>query len=686
MKLKAVSIVLPLADLRPLCAPLTRFHFLSPLTARPGHTRLKGFGNAGSRDLRIPWRPAEIVFFRCHGSVSLPAKLPDGTGVTRHVRRVYFDNGAAVRFDLSIFSNPRHQGPPSNGAIADWFRAYWDGPFTIYDKREVSQDVCPSLLAQLARKLITASTAGAVVRKDLVEILSPILTAVIQEAPAALGPEFKPLDTERTLFLNVRRLSIARSNESVLTACIGHAPGKYLEARHSDFRRLRLARLIAAWLHTDLEVLLSITRRLGDTGIESGLVEPYIDDCADALISILSTGTLEGLSLKPFVEAFANPIALLAAALEKIGRRETASRLRMLSDRALQPNTAERRPSTRRIARPEKLPAEEGSPSLDPLINEALARYASVLGSRPPSGSRYDDSAFNASATRKAQEVIARLPPSGPFVFVSIGGSDGTELLELMTKTGSSHGVLLEFADEAVRTAEARAASLGLKLVTLTGDAMQKVNMAMAQARQISDRLDKAPIVVTIMALLHELPSRSPGFDLTTFFSSLRGASVVLGREPIAPSNWTERVILGGNFTGERFAALANRVVAGMSARLRPHRDPGPLTVNALTVNTVMGPGALIMETLVKSFYAADILYELDECVTSFTEQDILSALQNSFTDSYSVTSSLATSHSILRFWRRYALTVKDPKDSRPLGAPSSHLWYEAVHRTTVLQ
>ena len=105
MKLKGLSLVLPLADLRPICAPASRLHFLSPFAAKPSYTYLKDFGVCKERKLRIPWRPVETIFFECNRAVSLPLHLPDGAPVTRVMRRVYLDDTVAVRFDLSIFTN-----------------------------------------------------------------------------------------------------------------------------------------------------------------------------------------------------------------------------------------------------------------------------------------------------------------------------------------------------------------------------------------------------------------------------------------------------------------------------------------------------------------------------------------------------------------------------------------------------
>src|SRR5882762_287290 len=112
MKLKGMSLIVPVADYRPILAPEARFQFVSPYVATPGWTRIKGFGVAIERKLRDTWRGEETVYFRCRGAISLPRRLPDtgfrvGAGVTKSCARAYFDDGPTVRLDLSVFTNPR---------------------------------------------------------------------------------------------------------------------------------------------------------------------------------------------------------------------------------------------------------------------------------------------------------------------------------------------------------------------------------------------------------------------------------------------------------------------------------------------------------------------------------------------------------------------------------------------------
>lgn len=93
MKLMALSVNCPMIDLRVPVNPRARFNFLSPDSAEPKRTFLNSFGLAGRRRLRMPWRPAETIFFSCRRAITLPQELPDNAPVTRVLRRLYLDSG-----------------------------------------------------------------------------------------------------------------------------------------------------------------------------------------------------------------------------------------------------------------------------------------------------------------------------------------------------------------------------------------------------------------------------------------------------------------------------------------------------------------------------------------------------------------------------------------------------------------
>ncbi len=573
MKLKGLSLIVPLADLRPLCAPTTRFRFLSPYAAKLGLTRLKGFGAATFRQLPNPLRAAETIYFRCQGAVTLPGHLPDGAGVTRSSPRVYLDSGPTVRFDLSVFTNPRRQGPSSPGTFIDWFRGFWNNDFPFYDQGKTRELKCPSLLKELEWKLVRASTPSSTVRYDLVDLLPPLMIAIVQADDEYLKSPPTPLDGDRTLFSEIRPFTLPRLDQPVTTVVIAHAPGRYLQARHAEFDRLRKARLMAAWLHTDLQVLLNLAQRVHSGQADAAGVIPYVEDITDSLTYVPTMSAEEGLSIIAFSDLYEASVVRGCASLEGLGLVDAARKLRSaLESPESRSGTKPRRSDAAGGHSLETPQSNKERASLDPLVTEALNRYARHLTIDGQNNVRYDDGAFRESAIRKAREIASRLPAVGPYVILSIGGADGTELFELMTLTKSSVGVLLEIADRSTGLARAEAKRRGIELVVLTGDANQKIAEAMEAAKRLAADAQGIPILTTIMATLHELPSRSHGFDLLEFFAALRETALLIGREPVEPANWSEEILLSGNFESNTFVKLANEVVVGTYAHWQQRR------------------------------------------------------------------------------------------------------------------
>lgn len=681
MKLKGLSLVLPLADLRPLCAPASRLHFLSPFTAKPAYTYLKGFGLCKERKLRIPWRPVETIFFECNRAVSLPQWLPDGARVTRVMRRAYLDDRVAVRFDFSIFTNPLHREPASVGTVDEWTRVFWETPLSIRSN-PIQEVTCPTVLYQLASRFTAASTFGPDVRTDLVECLSPLVISVVQASKSELSEEYIPFDRKPSLFCRTRSLQLSRLPDSTPTLCLAHLPTEYFRPRDAAFQQLRWARSYVAWLHTELQVLASLTRRLHAVPAESELILRTVEVLVDSLLAASQRAESSGLHIRALEGLFLNTRTRIAESLVNLGLLECAAKL----EAALptQEPAYQSRAGTRPITAAHGGRTASPQPSsLDELLETALTLFAkSVTGDVQPSPARYDDIVFRESARRKAQEVFLRLPAScyrRPPVIVSLGGADGTELFELLERTGSRHGVLLEFADRSTESARAQGAKRNVSVSILTGDAMQKLKEAMETARRMAAELADAPIIVTMMAILHELPTRSPNFDYLDFFTQLASAAVIIGREPVEPGNWSTEVLLSGNFSAQKFAHLASIVTSKV---LKPEDlGYGSRRVAPVSSACVRGHRALVLETLVKALYPNDILYELQERFTTIREDKLLRTLGVCFGSTHHVSSEPLTSISISSSWRRFGLTASACDDHRPLGKPASHIWYEVIQK-----
>lgn len=665
MKLRGISLVVPLADLRPLCAPRSRFAFLSPYNAQPGRSHLRGFGCAGRRKLRIPWRSSETVFFDCSGAVSLPKQLPDGGSVTTSVRRVYTDDGPTIHFDLSLFTHPRRQRARSPGEPQTWIKSFWDGPFGFYDFRTRVPLQCPDAFKRLAGKLVRVSGPVGEARNDLVEVLPPLLIVTVEaESNYSALPPIDLLSTP-TLYADIEHLHLDRHAKSIAVLFIEHLPGVYPRPWVHESDPLRYARSFPAWLHTDLEVLNSLARFIGKDSLsdaDEGIVIQQIETIIESLRKVVVAAGNKGLSLNAFRRLYDPSLGLGVKRLADLGLDKTAERL----ESAFQQKELRHRKDY----------------DLDRRIEKGLHTFSKSILGLLSEEKRYDDKDFRKSAIRKANDAFSHLPNRGPYVIVSIGGADGSEMFELARLTRSTKGVLLEFDDKAVRAAEHRASRLKFNLIPITGDAVQKLGKAMEEAKRLSDESQGLPILVTIMALLHELPTRSRGFNLSRFFAEVGDAHVLIGREPVEPSNWSQHVFLSGEFDAKKFSRFANDIVIG-----RQMPTPGGANeqrVDVIAQHKVRGPRGVILETIVKALYAHDLLYELNEWFTWFKLEEIASALGNCFE---------ATHHrpliwnvpstSLTRAWDRYRLVAEnaDLGVPIPLAAPATHLWYKVSRK-----
>ena len=137
-------------------------------------------------------------------------------------------------------------------------------------------------------------------------------------------------------------------------------------------------------------------------------------------------------------------------------------------------------------------------------------------------------------------------------------------------------------------------------------------------------------LVCSAQGVLHELPTRSPGFDLPVFLGKIFRYSkwktaAFYSREPCAPAGWPDKVrIRIAGLTGEELARFAKYV----RDRLRMSGIP-----ETLASNWVVLPAMLAIETLHKLIRGGSIRrigYELGEQLTGFDAIAVKKHLESS--------------------------------------------------------
>lgn len=287
------------------------------------------------------------------------------------------------------------------------------------------------------------------------------------------------------------------------------------------------------------------------------------------------------------------------------------------------------------------------------------------------------DFASSSSAIRKGDDVLQTIQETGldlaSAAILSIGGADGAELEHILRNTQASHGLLFEFDDNLSDHARERARALadsGKTMRVFTGDVIQKLEPALDLLKRWIDSGSVRSLVVTMHAVLHELPDRGSGKkdleDLLGKFLWHKVPVLAIAREPCMPAGLPNMVYLKADCQPDMLAALANRVRS--THPLFFESEAAPV---AFYDHVRMG-ARLAVETIWKLFYLDSFVYELGEKITSFTRDELLTAFRNVF-GTRQVRSSLFQTDSFDRLWSDLGLQLQD-EQRRDLAKPEIHI------------
>jgi hypothetical protein len=239
---------------------------------------------------------------------------------------------------------------------------------------------------------------------------------------------------------------------------------------------------------------------------------------------------------------------------------------------------------------------------------------------------------FEISGLRKAAEVLDDIQRRNDIdlskcAYFSIGGSTGSEIYHVLNNSSINCGVLLEYSPDAMELAHARRSSLsasGKDLVLITGDATQQLGRCKDQLLSWHDAGRIGGVIVSAQAVLHELPTRSPGFDLGHFIGEVCwqwDPFLFFSREPCSPVDWPEEVeIHVPGICSTILEALATEIQSVLRITGVVRRS-GPEWVSMSR--------DLAVETVTKVFYLEDYQHEIQERVTSLDPNKLRTLLEN---------------------------------------------------------
>jgi hypothetical protein len=258
--------------------------------------------------------------------------------------------------------------------------------------------------------------------------------------------------------------------------------------------------------------------------------------------------------------------------------------------------------------------------------------------------------------------------------YLSIGGADGSEAEYVLSQTDISHAVMVETSSAAVEIARDKAQQLarqGKKLVVLHGDATALLDQALEYLEGWCAKGEVTGLVVSAQAVLHELPTRSPSFDLPLFLGKIFrysgwNVAAFYSREPCVPDGWPSKVrVRIPGFDGQELARCAKFI------RDRLHMLGAP---EVLGSGWVALPGPLAIETLHKLIRGASVQrigYELGERLTGFDPMAVKNHLE-SCVDGMNVTVEYLTTPGFRNGLREYGVEYRG-HDSESLPVPRTH-------------
>jgi hypothetical protein len=266
-----------------------------------------------------------------------------------------------------------------------------------------------------------------------------------------------------------------------------------------------------------------------------------------------------------------------------------------------------------------------------------------------------------------------RLDLSG-VVAVSIGGADGSDLAHIFENTAIRHGILLEYSDAGAGRARERAKDLadhGKTMIVVQGDATQKLEEVRSTLTRFRDHNECSGLALICLGVLHELPTRSPNFDLNHFFSRLLGVmknKLVFISEPCSPQNWPDRVQLKiGNVSEDDLAVFAEYV---RNTLFKNDEVIRPLVDGFASMERDVAAETLFK--LIRMDSMERLRLEMQERLTSFKEDECRRILDDC-SDLSTESCTRTTSDGFRRAYAACSVVAKD-EHGRPLQLPDTHV------------
>ena len=291
---------------------------------------------------------------------------------------------------------------------------------------------------------------------------------------------------------------------------------------------------------------------------------------------------------------------------------------------------------------------------------------------------------FQQEGERKTRFIINRLLELDQetwrslekFVVVSIGGADGTDLLSIIKKTPIKKAILLEFDNEsanfATQTTEPLIKQENGILEIITGDANQQLDNLINKLKQ-AKKEGYYGVVLIFLGILHELPSRSPNFELSRYLS--RATSVfenncIFISEPFSPQKQQEELLEFRlkDISEDRLYELVKHINANLfNNRFKPEK---------ISQGYVRAEISVVIETLHKLIRfntVSRFQYEMGERLTRFTSTELENAVYKAMPKAV-IELTYRVSEGFRKAYHDAEVEMREIVDNKPCPIPYSHL------------
>ncbi len=289
---------------------------------------------------------------------------------------------------------------------------------------------------------------------------------------------------------------------------------------------------------------------------------------------------------------------------------------------------------------------------------------------------------FRDEGIRKSKYILEALSTNGKarnedlakYVFISIGGADGSEAEAILRDTRISKAISLEISDDACDKARQRGKTisneLNKDLIVVQGDATQRLPDVLRHMEKLKHDNDLVGMVLSAQAVIHELPRRSPNFRISVFFGQLFRVfenNMFFGREPIKTERWPDIVELKvGNASSESLVKLATIINDSLSIT---DLNATPIANGFINIDSTLA--LELLHKLIRAKSVSEFTYELDEQLTSLDPDVIKRTIENHI--GYGTTTvEPTTTDGFKEAWEDHSVEVKDEQGGR-LSFPITH-------------